>query len=135
MTALHHAIKISASRQAVFTALTDHDQLAAWHIGEIEGEVAPGTTMYLESRAGLRFGWKTEEVEKGSKIVQTCVEGPGSSAGKKLELLLSDDPDGRTLVRLNDSGWSESDEHLPFCNTYWGEALVNLRSYIEKKNI
>jgi uncharacterized protein YndB with AHSA1/START domain len=117
MITLEHAVKISAPREAVFSAFTDHAKLAGWHIEKIEGEVAPGKTVYLERRPGLRFGWKTEVLDAGKKIVQTCVEGPGSSVGKKLTILFSDEPDGRPLLRLSDSGWHENDEHLPLCNS------------------
>ncbi|GAB7527393.1 hypothetical protein [Paraburkholderia sp. 2C] len=33
------------------------------------------------------------------------------------------EPHARTRVRRQDSGWHQTDAHLPLCNTYWGEAL------------
>jgi hypothetical protein len=86
----------------------------------------------IGAKAGLAFGWRTEALQQDSSLVQTCIEGPGSSPGKTLRFDLSDTGDGRTLVTLGDSEWSESDPHLAFCNTHWGEMLLRLKSYSEK---
>jgi uncharacterized protein YndB with AHSA1/START domain len=135
MIALLHAVKIASPRNAVFNAFADISELANWHLGTIDGEVAVGAIFHLERRPGLRFGWRTDEIETDKKIAQTCVEGPGSSAGKTLTVTLSDEQDGRTLILLQDSGWRQHDEHLPLCNTYWGEALGRLRDYLEGKRL
>jgi uncharacterized protein YndB with AHSA1/START domain len=106
-------------------------RISGWHLGRVQGEVRVGKTLTMERRPGLRFGWRTEELDPGLKIVQTCVEGPGSSAGKTLTITFFNEADGRTRVELSDTGWRDDDPHLPLCNTYWGEALTRLRSYLE----
>ena len=128
---LRHAIKISATPDRVFQALTDTGQMASWHHGKVEGEVAPGSTLFLESKPGLRFGWETKELIAGQRVVQQCVEGPGSSVGKTLSFSLTDLGDGSTQVDLTDGQWSEDDASLPFCNTHWGNVLHQLKSYVE----
>jgi uncharacterized protein YndB with AHSA1/START domain len=133
MITLMHAVKIAAPRTSVFRAFTQIEELANWHLGTVDGEVGPGKIFRLERRSGLRFGWRTDQLDVGNKIVQTCIEGPGSSVGKTLVIEFSDEPDAKTLVRLNDSGWHEHDKHLALCNTYWGEALSRLRAYGETK--
>ena len=132
MITLRHAIRIAAKRDAVYRSFTDVAGLTGW-FGPIKGEVDLGKTLVLEVRPGLRFGWRTDQLEPGRKIVQTLVEGPGASSEKTLTISLSDEPDGRTLVQLSDAGWSEDDPHLPLCNTEWGEALSQLRAYQEKR--
>ncbi len=135
MITLMHAVKIAAPRNEVFRAFADIGELVGWHLGAVDGEIAVGKTFHLERRPGLRFGWRTDQIEANRKIVQTCVEGPGSSAGKTLTIVFSDEQDARTLIQLQDSGWHQHDAHLPFCNTYWGEALGRLRGYLEGKRI
>jgi uncharacterized protein YndB with AHSA1/START domain len=132
MVTLRHAIRIAASRADTFRALTDIDEMAAWHLGSVDGAIAPGTVLHLAPRPDLRFGWRTDALEPQATIVQTCVEGPRTSLGKTLTIALSDTDDDRTLVELGDGEWPEDDPHLPFCNTYWGEALNRLRSYLER---
>jgi uncharacterized protein YndB with AHSA1/START domain len=131
MITLHHAIKIAAPRRDVYRALTDLGEMAAWHAGGIEGAIAPGQTFTLTPKPGTRFGWRTERLETDRLIVQTAVEGSGSSTGKVLTFKLSDLDDGHTLVELTDGEWSENDPHLPFCNTHWGGVLLRLKSHVE----
>lgn len=38
----------------------------------------------------MRFGWRTEKLETDALIVQSTVEGSGSSVGKTLTVKLSD---------------------------------------------
>jgi uncharacterized protein YndB with AHSA1/START domain len=131
-TTLHHAIKVAASRPHVFKALADAGEMAGWHVGGIEGEIAVGSTLYLNPKPGLRFGWTTDEIVTNERLRQICVEGPGSSVGKILIVALSDTGNGGTLVKLTDSGWPDTDADLPFCNTRWGEVLLRLKGYVEK---
>jgi uncharacterized protein YndB with AHSA1/START domain len=129
---LRHAIKINAPRERVFKALTVIDEMAAWHQGTTEGTIAVGSVMKLNPKPGLIFGWETKELVANERLVQTCVEGPGSSAGKTLTFALSDADGGLTMVQLTDGEWADDDAHLPFCNTHWGSVLHRLKNYVEK---
>ena len=55
-TTLHHAIKVAASRRHVFKALADAGEMAAWHVGGIEGKIAVGSTIYLNPKPGPSNG-------------------------------------------------------------------------------
>jgi uncharacterized protein YndB with AHSA1/START domain len=131
MLTLRHAMKINAPRDRVFSALADIDEMAAWHIGGVDGDIAVGSTFRLNPKPGLVFGWRTEEIVAGERIRQQCVEGPGNSAGKTLTFTLSDDAEGTTLVTLTDGQWLDDDPNLPFCNTRWAEVLFHLKEYVE----
>lgn len=130
---LKHAIKIHASRAHVFKALTEINEIAAWHHGLVEGDIAVGSVMYLTPKEGLKFGWETKKIVEQKHIAQTCIEGPANSMGKNLVFNLSDGEAGSTVVQLTDSDWADDDEHLPFCNTHWGEVLYRLKRYVEQE--
>ncbi|MGD9324814.1 MAG: SRPBCC family protein [Desulfobacterales bacterium] len=130
-TTLRHAIKINASREKVFKALTKIDEMASWHHGPVEGDIAVGSVMYLNPKPGLKFGWEIKELVNNERVAQKCVEGPGSSAGKTLTFNLSDAGAGSTLVELSDGEWADNDAHLPYCNTHWGSVLHRLKNYVE----
>lgn len=131
MITLHHAIKIAAPRPAVYSALTDIDQMAAWHAGKVEGDIAEGKALTLRPKSDTYFSWRTEMLEANARIVQTSLLETDSHAGKTLTFTLSDLPDGRTLVALSHGKWTPDDAHLPFCNTYWGEVLFQLKTFME----
>ena len=128
---LRHAIKISATPERVFAALTESAQMAAWHHGSVEGEVATGAVLRLDSNPGPQFGWKTKELTPNQLLVQECVEGPGDSVGKTLTFALTDLGSGTTQVDLSDGEWAEDNPSISFCNTHWGGVLHRLKSYIE----
>ncbi|MGI4878910.1 MAG: SRPBCC family protein [Janthinobacterium lividum] len=132
MVTLRHAIKIAAPRDAVFTALTEPAAMQPWHLGTVEGSFGIGEVVSLTPKPGMTFAWRTDEIDPGEAMLQTCVEGSGSSSGKTLRIAVASLDDGRTLVSLSDGEWDENDQHLPFCNTYWGEALARLRSHLEQ---
>lgn len=132
MTTLRHAIKLAARRAATFKAITDVREIAAWHLGVVEGDIAVGTPFTLNPKPGLRLSWRTDEIQPDRLLRQTCVEGPGTSAGKVVTFTLSDLPEGGTLVELSDGVWPAEDPHLPFCNTRWGEVLHRLQEYVER---
>jgi uncharacterized protein YndB with AHSA1/START domain len=132
MTTLRHAIKIAAPRAETFKAVSDMREMAAWHLGLVEGDIAPGAVLYLAAKPTLRFGWRTEELIPDRRLRQTCIEGPGTSAGKTLTIEMSDLADGGTLVELTDGEWREGDAHLPFCNTRWGQVLHRLKEHVER---
>ena len=128
---LRHAVKINAHRERVFKALTVIDEMAAWHHGPVEGDIAVGAVLTLNAKPGLKISWETKELVANERIVQKCVEGPGSSVGKTLTFSLSDTDAGITLVELTDGEWADDDAHLPFCNTHWGDVLHRLKKYVE----
>ncbi|WP_434126545.1 SRPBCC domain-containing protein [Klebsiella quasipneumoniae] len=132
MVTLKHAIKISAPKNQVYQALTDIDAMRSWHLGSIEGAIAPGKVMLLLPGSGQRFGWRTDVLEPDKFIEQTEVEGPGDSVGRILTFVLSELPENRTQVVLTHGDWKEDDDHLAFCNTHWGEVLYRLKSHVEK---
>jgi len=131
MITLHHAIKVAAPRPAVFNALTDISQMAAWHAGKVEGDIAEGKVLTLRPKSDTHFSWRTETLEANVRIVQTSLLETDSQAGKTLIFTLADLSDGRTLVALSHGEWAPDDVHLPFCNTYWGEVLFQLKTFME----
>ncbi|WP_458319329.1 SRPBCC family protein [Mycolicibacterium brisbanense] len=128
---LRHAIKIAAPRHKVFTALADTAEMAAWHVGGVDGAVAIGETFRLNPKPGLNFAWRTVEITPDEAVRQECVAGPGNSAGKTLTFTLSDTDEGGTRVDLSDGQWPADDPGLPFCNTRWAEVLLRLKQYVE----
>lgn len=131
MFSLRHAIRINAPRDRVFSALAYGAEMAAWHIGGLDGDIAVGSTFRLHPKPGLMFAWRTVEIVAGERIRQQCVEGPGSATGKMLTFTLSDEDEGATLVTLTDGQWHDDDPNLPFCNTRWAEVLFQLKEYVE----
>ena len=61
---LRHAIKINGSRERVYKALTDIDEMAAWHQGTTEGNIAVG--FYTNDGSGWSENWLGQELMPGA---------------------------------------------------------------------
>ncbi|MEI2266840.1 SRPBCC family protein [Erwinia sp. CGal63] len=131
---LHHAIEVNAPREKVYLALTDIGQMAVWHKGSVRGAIAPGAELHLQTENGLDFGWRTDTLEANRELSQTCINGPGNSAGKTLQISLKD-KNGGTLVTLSDGEWQQDAPHLPLCNTHWAGVLHNLKTVVENREV
>lgn len=132
MSTLHHAINIKAPRRRVYQALTQPGEMSHWHLGGVEGDIAIGATLTLTPRPGLHFSWRTDALEADQSIVQTCIQGAGTSTGKRLTFQLSDTGTGLTTVTLTDGEWADDDPHRAFCNTHWGDVLNRLKHHVEQ---
>jgi uncharacterized protein YndB with AHSA1/START domain len=128
---LEHSIKVQASPAKVYQALTNLDQIAQWHCGQVNGKVAIGESLTLESDEGPTFTWTTLELIPNSKIIQQCTNGPGSSTGKALTFQLQESGNN-TSIELSHDSWDPADPHLSICNTHWGNVLHRLKAYIER---
>jgi hypothetical protein len=67
---LPHAIKVAAPRPHVFKALADAGEMAARHVTGVEGEVALGSSLYLNPKPGPSFGWKADEIATNERLRQ-----------------------------------------------------------------
>ncbi|WP_172328889.1 SRPBCC domain-containing protein [Mangrovicoccus sp. HB161399] len=128
MTTIRNAVNIRTSPTALWATLTQIDGLRRWHRGTVEGEVAPGSLLILRPKPGLRFDWHTTVAEPAARLV---LEAAGSSS-RKVSFILSDLPEGRIRLDVEDEGWDGTDPSMAICSTEWGAALDRLRSHLEE---
>lgn len=127
MTTIDHEIKIEASPEAVEKALSNLNDLKAWHTARIEGK--PGGVLSFEGTDKPVFEWKISVDHRS--ITWECMEGPGDSIGSKAIYSLSETDDGKTLVELQHTSWPDQEGNYRKCNTLWGILLHHLKTYVE----
>ncbi|MEM1367851.1 MAG: hypothetical protein AAGG02_07500, partial [Cyanobacteria bacterium P01_H01_bin.15] len=69
---LYHAILINAPRSQIFPALTTIEGMNHWHYGHVTGAIEVGSLMNFDSPTGLKFVWKTQEMELNKRLIQVC---------------------------------------------------------------
>ena len=79
MSDIQHEIKIQASPERVFKALSTVDDLRSWHTAKIYGKLELNETLNFQGTDKPIFHWKVIRVEPNKQIVWECVEGPGNS--------------------------------------------------------
>lgn len=131
MADINHEIKIQASPEKIFHALSNLNDLRAWHTAHIEGQPVLNSVLSFKAAEKPIFLWKLIQIEPNKKIAWECVEGPGDSAGTKAIYTISKADDNRTLVELSHTSWPNQQGNFRKCNTLWGILLHHLKNYVE----
>lgn len=131
MHQIDHEIKVSASPEQVYAALTTLDGVKGWHTPTATGDGAVGGVWVFSFADHPEFGWEVITSEPTSEVVWRCVRGPGDSVGTTVTFSLVGTEDGRTLVEHVHAGWPGTHGNFRKCNTTWGVLLHHLRDYVE----
>lgn len=131
MATINHEIKIQATPEKTFKALSNLNDLKAWHTAQIDGKPELNGVLSFKGNGSPTFLWKIVQLEPGKKVAWECIEGPGDSVGTKAIYTLSKTPDNRTLVELSHTSWPHEEGNFRKCNTLWGVLLHHLKNYVE----
>jgi uncharacterized protein YndB with AHSA1/START domain len=125
-------IKIKASPDKVYQALTDVKKLAHWWTTDTRGECAIGK--HLEFWFGGRGPSATMEVTalKESELVRwkATERTTPDWVGTELEFKIFGE-DGRSVVHLRHSKWREDAKMFPECSLVWAIYLLSLKEFVE----
>jgi uncharacterized protein YndB with AHSA1/START domain len=126
-----HEIKIKATPEQVFQALTTLEGLKGWHSAQADGAGSAGGLLTFRHADAPTFRWEVTESVPGKRVAWKCAAGPGDSPGTTVSFDLSPMADGRTLVAMEHQGWPGTHGNYRKCNTYWGVLLHHLKQYVE----
>lgn len=131
MPTIEHEIKIEASPEAVFTALSTKDGIAAWQTPHIEGDGSVGSEWRFLFEGRPEFGWRVLTSSVPHTVEWECTAGPGDSVGTKARFEISSTDDGRAHLALTHTGWPGTHGNFRKCNTIWGVLLHHLKQAVE----
>jgi len=127
MPSIEHEIKISATPDRIFAALSDAEDLEGWEGGKV---TLKGDVIEIVYPGGPTFRWRTRRVGD-TAIAWRCLDGPGQSPGTEVRFDVSPADRGRSLVELTHFGWRDTGGNYRKCNTHWGALLHGLKAWIE----
>jgi uncharacterized protein YndB with AHSA1/START domain len=127
---IDHEIKVSATPEQVFAALTTLDGVTGWHTPTATGTGDIGSEWVFTFADHPEFGWQITESNSPDTVVWRCTRGPGDSVGTTATFSLTAIAD-RTLVELRHAGWPGMHGNFRKCNTTWGVLLHHLRDFAE----
>ncbi len=131
MPQIDHEIKISATPERVFEALTTLDGVQGWHTPSATGSGQVGSEWLFTFADHPEFGWRVLASEPFSQVAWACTRGPGDSVGATAAFTLAETADGRTLLEHVHAGWLGTHGNFRKCNTTWRVLLHHLRDYVE----
>lgn len=130
MPEIDHELKIDATPEQVFAALTTLEGIKGWHTPTATGSGAVGSEWLFTFADHPDFGWEVTESDTPSKVVWRCTRGPGDSIGTTATFTVVA-ADGRSKIELQHAGWPGTHGNFRKCNTTWGVLLHHLRDYVE----
>jgi uncharacterized protein YndB with AHSA1/START domain len=127
---IDHELKIAATPEQVYAALTTPDGLRGWHAPTVTGSGEVGGEWTFAYADHPEFRWAVVESDAPQAVVWRCTEGPGDSVGTVAAFTIVA-IDGRTRLELRHSGWPGTHGNFRKCNTTWGVLLHHLRDFVE----
>ena len=130
---INHQVGIKASREEVFTALTDVKNLAKWWTIDTRGSGAKvGDT--IEFWFGEFCQKLTVQVlEPGKQIVWKSPKGQGSDEWEDTEVRFDLSSDAKqTLIQFRHSLWKKNTDFQGHCSTRWAVFLLSLKDLLER---
>ena len=124
-----HKIRVHATPDQVYQALSTKDGLKGWFTAQMDGEVGEGQDVRMHFKGKESFGWHLAQVKPGH-VRWNCTEGPGSAKGTSLTYVLKGEG-GDTVIECDHDGWPEEHEALATCNTLWGMLMGHLKTFAE----
>ncbi|MBJ7339011.1 SRPBCC domain-containing protein [Mycolicibacterium sp.] len=129
MPEIDHELKIDATPEQVFAALSTPDGVKAWHTPHATGSGEVGTEWVFRYANHPEFAWEIVTSEP-DRVIWRCTRGPGDSVGTTATFTVTA-ADTRTLLTVRHAGWPGTHGNFRKCNTTWGVLLHHLRDYVE----
>jgi uncharacterized protein YndB with AHSA1/START domain len=112
MADIFHNLRMHASTDDVFRAVTEEELIRPWWARD------------------ARLAVKCVEIADGESVSWQCIEGPDEWVGT--EIAFTFEPEGgETVVRFAHKNWREPNDAFARCNTKWGRVLQALKSRVE----
>jgi hypothetical protein len=134
MVDILHRVGTTASKDAVYEALTTREGLAAWWTKDTRGEGAPGGLLEFRFDLGTDepggFDMRVLDAEPGERVLWEVVDGPEEWIGTRIGWDLHTDGEW-TIVLFAHRGWREPVEFMHHCSTKWATFLLSLKTFVE----
>lgn len=114
MVDIFHCLRMNASPDDVFRAVTEDELLRPWWANE-----------------GAPLDVRCVEISDGARVVWRCIDGPPEWIGTDIAFAFV--AEGcETVVRLTHKNWREASEAFAHTTTKWGRVLMALKSRVER---
>jgi uncharacterized protein YndB with AHSA1/START domain len=112
MADIFHCLRMSASPDDVFRAVTENELLRPWWANH-----TPLSVRCVEIAEGVSVAWR-------------CTEGPPEWIGTEIAFVFARDG-AETVVRFAHKNWRDTSDAFAQCTTKWGRVLMALKSRVE----
>lgn len=131
-----HEIEIDASRDAVWKAITDAEELTRWYVEDARVEPGEGGSQWVSWGQGTEVETRHQVWKPGERLVLTAPEGKEPTGWNAIVIEYTlESAHGKTRLRLVQSGMPEGPEWdgaYEGTNVGWRMFLTALKFYLER---
>ena len=121
---------INSSKEKVFKALTETNELSKWYTTIVKGDFKLGEIVTFEFVNFAEFKFKVISLTQNESVYLEIVESKFDNVGHVMKYEL-DENDGKTRVRYTYEGFSEMDDSYSNMNYSSAKYLESLRQYCQ----
>ncbi|HTF10977.1 MAG TPA: SRPBCC domain-containing protein [Asanoa sp.] len=129
MVDILHRVGVTASKDAVYAAITSPDRLAAWWTEDTRGDGAEGGVLQFQFLPG-GFDMKVLEAKPAEHVLWEVIDGPAEWIGTNVRWDLHTEGDF-TIVMFAHEGWREPVAFMHHCSTKWATYLMSMKQLVE----
>jgi uncharacterized protein YndB with AHSA1/START domain len=126
---IHHVVDMDAQPEVPWSALTQHDRMAAWWSTKVDAPAAAvGTQVHWTFAGDFNPVMEIVKLDEGRELVWRCVAGHDPWKDSTFRFVIAALPNGQTRLRF----WQEyavelEDDYYGVYNFNWGYYLESLR--------
>lgn len=132
MARIVYETAIDAPPEAVATALTTRDGIAAWWTDQVDFDDATGSTMELRFTVAPKpFQLRVDEANDRTVHWTSTGDFPPHWVDTTVTWTLTRDDSGGTTVHFNHDGWANDDGPFPSSAYTWAQLQGTLKTFVE----
>ena len=123
-------LHINSTKEKVFKALTESNDLSKWYTSEVNGKFELNEIISFEFVNFAKFKFKVIAIIQNESVYLEIVESEFDNVGHIMKYDL-DENDGKTRVRYTYEGFDEMDDSYANMNYSSAKYLESLRQYCQ----
>ena len=124
---------INSTKEKVFKALTESNELSKWYTTVVNGKFELNEIISFEFVNFAKFKFKVIAIVQNESVYLEIVESEFDNVGHMMKYDL-DENDGKTRVRYTYQGFDEMDDSYANMNYSSAKYLESLRQYCQTGN-
>ena len=130
METIYHCFIIDASRNKVFSAISNIHGITGWWTTSVRGTYEKQESLHFIFGDSMIISVEVSEIRPLENVVWICRKGPIDWINTKLSFTLEEN-DGNTLVKFKHSHWAQMNDFFGECNFHWAHFLRSLKLFCE----
>ena len=126
MPAIKHLLRIKASPEKVYQAVTSQKGLSSWWTAKTKADAIIGSVAEFWFSDQYHDKMYVKELVKNKMVEWECIDGDKEWIGTRINFSIFPDEDGTTLL-FSHYEWKEETDFYASCNFQWGRYMKSLK--------